>query len=107
MIARLGADFDSEVANDLGISTSAVTRRRSVERRRAVLNMQDVAGLGYRKLPRELAGARYIKAYRAEKRIADIARAHKVTHSSVTKAIQRYVRRSGVRRVIRRRGPQA
>jgi len=102
--ALLGELPDREVARELGISVA------TVERRRLVLDLSGVNGRRRRKRPAKLAGAKYIKAYRAGARVADLARKHGRAATRVRRALARYLRRvesdrSGPRRRRLRAGP--
>jgi len=87
--ALLGELPDREVASELGISLV------TVERRRLALDLAGAngRGLGRRKRPAKLVGAKYIKAYRAGARVADLARKHGRSATAVRRALARYLRR--------------
>jgi hypothetical protein len=101
--ALLGEVPDREVASELGISLVMV------ERRRLALDLAGAngRGIGRRKQPAKIAGAKYIKAYRAGARVADLARKHGRSTTAVRRALARYLRRVESDRSPRRRRARA
>lgn len=84
--ALLGTMSDREVGREIRVS------KASVERRRVALGI-DAFVTGRRRELSTLAGAKYFEEYQAGAGVADIARKHGISSTSVRKALNRYQHR--------------